>query len=380
MTIVQATITYPPAVGGLDRWVKEISEAFVERGHHVVVATTDLEQPFSRHRLKVPPTQLDLAEVHRLPTWRIPRIGFPVAFGMKSLIRNSHPDLIHAHCVAHSTVLLSWQVARELRIPLIINAAYSPRSGFLWKRYLQFAGRMMRESACVLAMSDFEKGLLVDAGLRKEKIEVVSPVVDLATFRTPKPSPLGKYGLEGKRVIVSLSRLAYGKRVDRLIQALPGLLKKHPDICLMIIGPDYGDEARLREITQSLNLDKFVVFTGFLEKEESAAALQSATAFVMTTDFELFGITLIESMASGAPIVAANITSVPHVVRDRVTGLLFDHQSSEDLEAKLDLLLSDEGLRQRLIAAGRRESETRFCFQTNMDRLEEIYARARKCR
>jgi len=238
----------------------------------------------------------------------------------------------------------------------------------------------MMESACVLAMSDFEKSLLVDAGLNKEKVEVLYPVVDLATFSTPRPSLLEKYGLVGKRVIVSLSRLAYGKRVDRLIQALPGLLKKHPETCLMIIGPDYGDEARLRHITQSLRLDRYVVFTGSFEKEESAAALQFATAFVMTTDFELFGITLIEAMAAGAPIVAANITAVPQVIRDRVTGLLFDHQSSGDLGAKLDLLLSDEDLRQSLIAAGKREAETRFDFQTNMDRLEEIYARARKHR
>ncbi len=378
MRIVQATITYPPAVGGVDRWVKEISESLVKRGNHVVVATTDLEQPFSRSLLTVPPSYPDLAEVHRLTTQRIPRIGFPFALGMKSVIRNSRADVIHAHCVAHSPTLLSWQVARQLRIPLVINAVYSPRSGAFWSRYLRFANRMMNDAACVIAMSEFEKRLLAEAGVSKDKVHVIPPVVDLATFKTPRPSPLEKFGLAGKRVIVSLSRLAFGKRVDRLIQALPGLLKKHPEARLMIIGPDYGDETRLRQITHSLKLDEFVVFTGSFEKEDSAAALQSATAFVMTTDFELFGITLIEAMAAGTPIVAANITAVPFVIRDGKTGLLFNHRSSQDLEAKLDLLLSDEGLSQRLIAAGRHEAATRFDFQNNMDRLEEIYDRARK--
>ena len=85
-------------------------------------------------------------------------------------------------------------------------------------------------------------------------------------------------------------------------------------------------------------------------------------------------------MAAGAPVVAANVTAVPFVVRDRETGLLFDHQSSEDLESKLHLVLSDEGLRQRLIEAGRQEAATRFDFQRNMDKLEEIYDRARKGR
>ncbi len=270
---------------------------------------------------------------------------------------------------------MAWQVARSTRTPLVISAVYSPRSGWFWHWYLKFARHMMQDAACVMAMSEFESKLLVRAGVSEEKIQVVYPVVDLATFSTARPSPLEKYGLSGKRVIVSLQRLAFGKRVDRLIHAMPGILKTHPDARLMIIGPDYGDETRLREIVRSSGLQEVVVFAGSFHPEAAAAALPAAAAFVMTTDFELFGITLIEAMAAGAPVVAPSMTAVPYVVRDGVTGLLYKHDSSDDLLEKLNQVLSDETLRQSLIVEGRREAATRFDFQQNLDKIEAIYSR-----
>ena len=64
LNIAQTTITYPPALGGLDRYRKETSEGLVRSGHKVVVVTTDLEQPLSRKRLSIPPGYVDVAEVH----------------------------------------------------------------------------------------------------------------------------------------------------------------------------------------------------------------------------------------------------------------------------------------------------------------------------
>src|SRR4051794_4644410 len=102
MNIVQTSITYPPAIGGLDRYVKETSEGLVRRGHDVTVVTTDLEQPFSRKRMTIPGSHSDAAHVLRLPTWRIPRLGFPIMIGVKSVIARISPEVIHAHCVLHS--------------------------------------------------------------------------------------------------------------------------------------------------------------------------------------------------------------------------------------------------------------------------------------
>ena len=107
MNIVQTTITYPPALGGLDRYVKETSEGLAQRGHRVTVVTTNLEQPLSRRCVAIPAGHVDRVDVHRLRTWRIPRVGFPIAQGMKSIILNCDPGLIHAHCVLHSTALFA---------------------------------------------------------------------------------------------------------------------------------------------------------------------------------------------------------------------------------------------------------------------------------
>ena len=147
MNIVQTSITYPPAIGGLDRYVKETSEGLVHRGHQVTVLTTDLEQPFSRQRLTIPKTYIDDANVLRLATWRIPRIGFPVMIGVKSVIARISPEIIHAHCVLHSSALLAWQAARRKNIPFVLNTIMSPRSGFFWKFWYEGQTRLMMNEA-----------------------------------------------------------------------------------------------------------------------------------------------------------------------------------------------------------------------------------------
>ena len=374
MKIVHATITYPPALGGLDRYVKETAEGLVHRGHKVVVVTSDLEQPFSRRRLAVA-DHADAAEVHRLHALRIPRIGFPFAPAMGRVIQRSGADVIHAHCVFHSSAYYAWRAARRNRIPLILNTVFSPRSGWFWKWYRATANRIMSDAACIFGISEFEKQLLVQAGLAPARVAVLAPAVDLEPLRRPRPSVFPRYGIENKRVIVSLGRIASGKRVDRLIAAMPVVLRSHPEAHLLIIGPDYGAEARLKEFALSLSLQRAITFAGPLAADDVTAALQWCTVFAMTSDFELFGITLIEAMAAGAPVVAPDIAAVPFVVRDNETGLLYAHESPEELAVKLILVMSDEDLRLRLIGAGKSESETRFDFGRNLDRLEETYKR-----
>jgi glycosyltransferase involved in cell wall biosynthesis len=157
----------------------------------------------------------------------------------------------------------------------------------------------------VIAISDFERSLLVRAGLPAQRATILAPGVDLEPLRTSRPLNYEKYGFDrGQRVIVSLGRLALGKRVDRLISAMPEVLKRHPEARLLIIGPDYGDLTRLRELASSLKLTGVIRFAGALPADDVAAALQHAWAFAMTTDFELFGITLIEAMAAGTAVVA----------------------------------------------------------------------------
>jgi glycosyltransferase involved in cell wall biosynthesis len=173
-----------------------------------------------------------------------------------------------------------------------------------------------------------------------------------------------------------LGRIAYGKRIDRLIRAMPTVLAAHSDARLLIVGPDYGDVARLRELVRSLRLDDSVRFTGPLDQDDVISVLQHATAFAMTTDFELFGITLIEAMASGCAVVAPDVASVPNVVREGVTGLLYKNDDVDDLARNLNLVLRDEPLRRQLVNAGKTEAATRFNFERNLDALEEIYRTA----
>jgi glycosyltransferase involved in cell wall biosynthesis len=373
MRILLATITYPPALGGQDLCVQACSEGLQRRGHQVTVFTTDLEQPMSRRRLTPVASPSSSVQVYRCRTWRLPRIAYPFAPGIELRMRKTEADLIHAHCVWHSPALFAWRESRRRGIPLILNTVFSPRRGRFWQIYLSLVRRMIAESACVVAYTEFERNLLIEAGLHPKRLEVIPPAVDLSNFERRQPSILGRFGLEGHPVILSLGRLAPGKRVDRLIDAFPLVLAQHPEARLIIVGPDYGSEAALRLLVESKDLGGHVIFAGTLQRDDIAPLMQSATIFAMTTDFELFGIVLIEAMAAGTAVVAPRNSAVPEVVCDGRTGLLYDSDGAGDLTAKINRLLADNGLRSSLVDAAKEDVRSRFCFETSLDRLESLY-------
>jgi glycosyltransferase involved in cell wall biosynthesis len=172
---------------------------------------------------------------------------------------------------------------------------------------------------------------------------VIPNAVDLGQF-TPGPKPpalLARYGLAGKRVLMGLARLDARERYkgfDEVMEAMPTLLQRHPDLAYMICG-DGSDRARLEDKARTLGIKDRVVFTGYVDEAEKIDHYRLADCFLLAGWGEGFGIVLIEAMACGIPAIGSSLDASCEAVGDGRLGIVVDPKDQPDLIAGIERAL-----------------------------------------
>ena len=203
------------------------------------------------------------------------------------------------------------------------------------------------------------------SGYPAERIRVVPIGVDVSSLSQPRPADLAalrnRWGLNDRRVLLYVGRVASNKRLDLLVEALALLTDHHPDLHLLVAGdteslPAYRDlVARLRAQAARRGVDDRVTFTGRVESVQPYYHL--AEVCILPSQHEGFGVPLVEAMASGIPIVAAASGAMPWVMGaedagGEPAGLQFSPGSANDLATQIARVLNDPGLRHALVERG----------------------------
>ncbi len=221
--------------------------------------------------------------------------------------------------------------------------------------------RSLRESARVVVLSTCVRDLVAAAGVDPARIRVLRHSIDARRFGPAPPDPalLRRYGLEGRRVLLTIGRLVERKGVDRVLEALPALAADHPDLAYLVAGSGPHEPA-LRRRVRELGLEGRVVFAGAVPEEELPRLYNLASVFVMVSRYirskatiEGFGLVYLEAGASALPVVAGGSGGVVDVVRDGENGLLVDPESPADVAGALRFLLGHPEEARRMGARGR---------------------------
>ncbi|MEO1922361.1 MAG: glycosyltransferase family 4 protein [Sphingomonadaceae bacterium] len=173
-----------------------------------------------------------------------------------------------------------------------------------------------------------------DAG----EVALLPNAIDLDAYAEgPKDAALeARYGLEGRKVVMLFGRMHPTERrkgFDQLIEALPAIRAKRPEVSLLLAG-DGGDRRRLEAKVRELGLADHVVFPGRIEETEKAAHYRLADAYVMPSTQEGFGFVHLEAMACGIPAVASRCDGAYDAVRGGELGLLVDPTDMNDIVAQ----------------------------------------------
>lgn len=171
------------------------------------------------------------------------------------------------------------------------------------------------------------------------------------------------------------------KGVDNVIRALSFLKRKDCECKLIVVGGDAdlpGDLEspelqRLRAIASTEGVSDRVVFTGRKNRNELKYYYSSADIFLTTPWYEPFGITPLEAMACGTPVIGSNVGGIKFSIEDGKTGFLVPPKDPEALAEKAHLLLRDETLMKRMKYQALRRANELFTWKNVCQQLDVIY-------
>ena len=221
-------------------------------------------------------------------------------------------------------------------------------------------GMHLRLAHAIVTVSRFGRRALIERyNVSTRKIELISNGIDLERFQPRPADPMlrARYGLTGKRILLTVGRLSERKGMDRVIEALPAILSRHPDLHYLIVGEgEYRQQ--LDRLIAARRLSEHVTFAGRLADETLNDHYAIADVFVMphrklaSGDTEGFGVVFLEANACGVPVVAGTAGGAADAVQDGVNGLTVNGEDVSAIAQAIIRVLEDPALRRRLRAGG----------------------------
>lgn len=391
MNVAQLSMRYPPGPGGVERHVAEVSPRLVARGHRVTVYTSDLYSEFPLVRLdpSVPRDERtgDL-RVRRLKVISLPsELHYPFFRGLGRALADDLPELLHVHTYGTHHAAVARRFARRHRVPWVMTAHFHPiwsiHGGWLRHRIRGFydrrlAGPIVRDAARLIVQSQEEERLLRELGIQLPPTVVIPPGFAPLPPPLDDPKAFGRtIGVDGPFVLF-VGRLASNKGLIPLVQAFAELRSHDPSAQLVLVGEDGGMASAVTAEAERLGITQAVHLTGFLRDERLlASAFREARMFALPSEYEAFGLVLLEALAHGTPVIASRVGGIPEFIEDGKAGLLVAPEDPADIARAFMLLWDNEPRRRELGEFGRTQVVPRFSWDALAERLDRLYAEVR---
>ena len=176
----------------------------------------------------------------------------------------------------------------------------------------------------------------------------------------------------GSRTILYVGRLDSYKNVTRLVESFAQIAPDLPDVRLHILGPDDPRYPEARRRAEELGVAPRVTWSGHVSGPELLRAYQQADVYALPSRYEGFGLTVLEAMACGTPVVCTNVSSLPEVAGD--AALLVPPDDTRALADALRRVLSDPALWKELSDKGPQQA-ARFSWRSTAEQTIEVYRR-----
>jgi len=366
-------------VGGAELYVERLTRALAAQCDFTIVLPTHPRlEPLAQRLMKhAQVLRLAIEDQRRLPA---------VVNTVRALTRRA--DVVHLnsnHPGSRLGILFSFALACagaplvcvEQRVSLlddiIVPRALRPFLPclFRWSR---------RAAARVIAVSKQNAELLTSYyGLRSDKITIVHNGIDLPDFKESdiaqaRAALRAELGLpEQAVVLLTLARVAPNKGHRYLIEAMPEVLRTHPNVHFVFAGQHDQAEPVIAQIN-ALGLGSHAHLLGF--RSDAHHLLAASDFFVLPSLAEGFSLALVEALAAGLPTVATNVGGAGEVIRDSEGGLLVPPADSAALAAALNKLLSlDEAQSWHQRQAARQAAQP-FSTQVMADKMLRVYLEA----
>jgi glycosyltransferase involved in cell wall biosynthesis len=351
--VALVTPRFPPEVGGMENYVGWVAETLRDRpGFEVTVISTGptrhtSETSWKGIRVIRLGTLLTLSNTPVNPRWWVQ---------VRRILTDLDVDVVNAHAPVPGMADVA---AYTSPVPVVLTyhagslvKGGHPVDGLLRGYERRVLPRVFARCAGLVAVSP------VSMAYATGRAHVIPPGVDTRLFTPPESSA----SREARVLYVGrIERTSRWKGLQVLLDSLVRLAELVPDVQLDVVG-DGDDVPHLQAQAARLGVADRIDWHGSVPHAELPRFYRNAAVTVLPslTEAESFGMTLVEAMASGSPVVGSAIGGIPFVVRDGVDGVLVAPGDPTALADALSTVLTDPVLAAELGAAGRRSAESRW--------------------
>jgi len=402
MKILMANKFYHPA-GGPEEVLLETSEYLRSMGHMVIPFSMQHPRNLKTKYEKYFVSNVDYNNHSRLP-WNSARITLRIIFNseakrkMDQLIEDTQPDIAHLHNIYHQlspSILLS---LKKHNIPVVMTLhdfkLVCPNHTFMRQekpceecqgKYFHKAIRYrcvkdsyvksaicalemyihkvnqtyIKTVDCFLALSRFAQRKLIQYGLPKEKVKYLPNYVEVPVYKTNSTK---------ERYILFLGTLSDKNGIFNLVKAMRNL----PPIKLKVAG-EGEQETFIRDYIGKNRMDN-VEMVGFLSGEKLKRTIANCSFLVFPNNcYHNCPMSILQSFACGKPVIGSNLGSVPELVEDGETGLLFESSNEMDLVEKIRYLYANPETVKKMGQNAQRKVEEDYSAEKYYPRLLQIY-------
>lgn len=307
-------------------------------------------------------------------------------FQLKQIIKNEKIDLAHLHLWNPASCRYAFGAASSCKIP-VITTEHDPFELSFLKDILK--KQDLKHVSKIITVSENNRKILQKLyPEHKNKISVIHNGIDTTWWQ----SQLLRFTDEDRRrikkelfqanentlIIISIAELHERKGLKYLIEAIPEVAKKFPNIKLVIVGegPERKNlEKSIKYLTennrQKIDLKNHIILTGC--QKEISKLLKSSDIFVLPSRREAFGLVVLEAMVTGLPVIASKTGGIPEIIGNEKNGLLVEPENSKKLAKALMDLIAHPDKREKLSKAGSKTVRKKFPARKMAEEYEKIY-------
>jgi len=374
---------FPPIIGGVETHLTILLPTLVKMGHKVNLLTASFEGEKGRDRYKgVGIFRQPIMDLNWLSKRGVDGISGEVRVVFNNFINETKPDCIHVHNMHYFSkihALTIQEIATKKGVPLILTAHN------VWDDNLFLDLTNNIKWSHIITVSHFIKREIIGTGYDHKNITVIHHGIDQDIY-SPKVDPqpvFKKYPiLRGKKVIFHPARMGLAKGCDVSIKALRIIKERFPDVVLVLAGTkniidwvqsQQKDIAYMVSLVEFLGLEDNVLIDAFRLEEMPKLYAASSVCVYPSSVSEPFGLTMLEALSSGKPMVVTKTGGMPEIIKDGINGFIIPVKDFESLASRINCLLGNKELRERLGHTGRQMVEQQYTKEIVTENTLRLY-------
>ena len=349
-------LTYQGDMAGSTNSISYLAHGLAEKGHHVYVGC---RKESLLYRL------LSNSKVKLLPMVFKGRFDLKNIQEIRKIVKKYNIQVINAQSSwdRYTSIFARW--IYNLNVRIVHTRRQRPRSigGFLQNWFY------VKGTDKIVVISDELKKFFIEMGIPADHLKVIYNGTPAEIYQNIDPGLINalrkKHNINDTDIVIgSVSRL---KNQEQIIRALT---KLDNEIIVIFVGIEPGT---FDELVNKLNIKNRIIYAGKVDRKTVMHYYKIMNLNILASTMDGFGLVLVEAMALGTPVLATNFGGIKNVVTDGDDGLLFEDNNIEELAEKINLLIANRELRNKLIHNGRKTAFEKFSMENTVNSYEKFF-------